>query len=160
MNNLVSPKTFNDVTLFLYNQKYKDNNIFSWILNHKVITLIIIAIIIYCIYKYYQMNKENFIFEYKNTLNKDNEYQLTADNSMDTPYIRPTFNPSFPVKNQTNYVRYLPDEYPRQTIDNQLIDNSGKLIKNGGILPDQGINDINYTYMPYELEQFKGPIYK
>ena len=54
----------------------------------------------------------------------------------------------------------MQDEYPRQTIDNQLIDNSNKIIKNGGILPDQGINDINYTFMPYEIEQNKGPFYR
>lgn len=150
----------NDAALYLYNQK-KETGIFTLISEHKIITLIIICIIIFFIYQYYQMNKqnENFMFEYKNTLNKNNEYHLDADNSMNTQYIRPTFNPYFPVSKQTNYVRYLQDEYPRQTIDNQLIDNSNKLIKNGGILPDQGLNDINYIFTPYELEQFKGPIY-
>ena len=104
--------------------------------------------------------QENFMFEFNNTLNDDNEYQLTADNSMNTPYIRPTFNPSYSVKSQQSYVRYLSSEYPRQKGDkNILVDNSNKLIKNGGILPDQGISGINYGFSPIIKPQNKGPDY-
>lgn len=104
--------------------------------------------------------QENFMFEFNNTLNDDNEYQLSADNSMNEPYIRPTFNPNYPVKSQQSYVRYLPSEYPRQKGNkNILIDNSGKLIKNGGILPDQGISWMNYGFSPIIKPQNKGPDY-
>lgn len=104
--------------------------------------------------------QENFMFEFKNTLNDDNEYQLTADNSMTEPYTRPTFNPNYSVKSQQSYVRYLPSEYPRQKGNkNILVDNSGKLIKNGGILPDQGISGINYGFSPIIEQQNKGPDY-
>ena len=104
--------------------------------------------------------QENFMFEFKNTLNDENEYQLTADNSMNELYTRPTFNPNYSVKNQQSYVRYLPSEYPRQKGDkNILVDNSNKLIKNGGILPDQGISDMNYGFSPIIGQQNKGPDY-
>ena len=152
--NLVNSKTLNDIALLLYTQKGNETGIFAWIKEHKIISFIILCIIIFLWYKYKELQKnpnkkswidnlrhtqdlnndpkqENFMFEFNNTLNDENEYQLNADNSMNTPYIRPTFNPNYSVKSQQSYVRYLPSEYPRQKGDtNILTDNSGKLIKN------------------------------
>ena len=181
--NLVNSKTLNDIALLLYTQKGNETGIFAWIKEHKIISFIILCIIIFLWYKYKELQKnpnkkswidnlrhtqdlnndpkqENFMFEFNNTLNDENEYQLNADNSMNTPYIRPTFNPNYSVKSQQSYVRYLPSEYPRQKSDtNILTDNSGKLIKNGGILPDQGISGINYDFSPIIGQQNKGPDY-
>ena len=157
--NLIASKTLNDIALLLYTQKNNETGIFAWIKEHKLITFIIICIIIFLWYKYKQITlKENFMFEFKNTLNDNHEYQLQADNSMTEPFIRPTFNPNYSVRSQKSYVRYLPNEYPRQS-GNQLVDNSGKLIKNGGILPDQGISDISYEFSPIIRPQHKGPDY-
>ena len=158
--NLINSKTMNDIALLLYNQKNKETGLFTWILEHKILT-IIICVIIYFIYKKYkELSTENFMFEFKNTLGKDNKYHITADNSMATPYIRPTMNPTIPINNQTSYVRYLPNEYPYKKIDGLLNDHSGKLVKNGSILPDQGIPDMNYTFTPIPGEQNKGPQYR
>ena len=181
--NLVNSKTLNDIALLLYTQKGNETGIFAWIKEHKIISFIILCIIIFLWYKYKELQKnpnkkswidnlkhtqdlnndpkqENFMFEFNNTLNDENEYQLNADNSKNTPYIRPTFNPNYSVKSQQSYVRYLPSEYPRQKSDtNILTDNSGKLIKNGGILPDQGISGINYGFSPIIGQQNKGPDY-
>ena len=170
--NLVNSKTLNDIALLLYTQKGNETGIFAWIKEHKLLTFIIICIIIFLWYKYREIQKnlnkrswinekpkqENFMFEFKNTLNDNDEYQLEADNSMNDPYIRPTFNPSYSVRSQQSYVRYLPSEYPRQS-GNFLVDNSGKLVKNGGILPDQGISDMKYDYSPIIGQQNKGPDY-
>jgi len=202
--NLVNSKTLNDIALLLYTQKGNETGIFAWMKEHKIITFIIICIIIFLWYKYRELQKnpnkrswiddninnkelndnpkqENFMFEFKNTLNDNDEYQLDADNSMndpytspaqlrrtsrreiplgDFPYTRPTFNPGYSVRSQKSYVRYLPSEYPRQSGNrNILVDNSGKLIKNGGILPDQGISDMKYDFSPIIGQQNKGPDY-
>lgn len=183
--NLVNSKTLNDIALLLYTQKGNETGVFAWMKEHKIITFIIICIIIFLWYKYRELQKnpnkrswindlghtqnlndnpndnpgqENFMFEFKNTLNNNNDYQLDADNSMNEPYIRPTFNPGYSVRSQKSYVRYLPSEYPRQS-GNHLVDNSGKLVKNGGILPDQGISGMKYDFSPVIGQQNKGPDY-
>lgn len=157
--NLINSKTMNDIAILLYTQKDNSSNIISWIINHKIITLLIIIICYFIYKKYNAITNENFIYEYKNE-NINNKYQLIPDNSMDTPYIRPTMNPSYPISQQQNYVRYLPNEYPYEGLDGVLHDYSNKQLKNGSVLTDQGIQDINYTYTPIIQEQYKGPIYK
>ena len=47
--NLINSKTMNDIALLLYNQKNKESGLFTWILEHKILTIIICVIIYFSI---------------------------------------------------------------------------------------------------------------
>lgn len=72
--------------------------------------LILTIFIIFVIWKYKTKKeaKENFFYDDNDKINE--------------PIQRPTFNPHLPVNQQISYVRYLPDEYFKGAINNDIQD--------------------------------------
>lgn len=168
-NRLLDPSVTNQLLLMSYNNRENTIGIFGWINNHRILTILIICIIFY-IYLYYQSHKENFIYDYHNVTYSDHKnnnhnekkyykYNTILDKSNTRKFIRPTFNPHYPVAIQNSYVRYLPNEHVYQTPDGKLKDHSNKLIKNGSVVTDEGIQNISYIQLPDSGIQFKGPEY-
>jgi len=108
------------------------------------ISVILIAVILYYLYR---QKNENF-------------------GGMDSPYeriARPTFNPRYPVSEQTPYVNYLPDHVP--------VISNGEFKDNVQVIPRTPITNIDtrqedilardYVAPPQHNEyQYSGPYYR
>lgn len=116
------------------------------ILPNKGVFIVLLIIAIILLYRYFkrQENQENF------EQDKPNPYYANYTNfsGMDSPYeriARPTFNPSYPIAEQTSYVNYLPDHVPV---------NSNGLWKNN-------VQKQSYIAPPLHDDcQYSGPYYR
>lgn len=113
------------------------------ILPNKGVFIVLLIIAILLLYRYFK-RQENFETD---TPNPDYA-NYTNFSGMDLPnerIARPTFNPSYPVAEQTSYVNYLPDHVPV---------NVGGLWKNN-------VQNQSYVAPPLHDEcQYSGPYYR
>lgn len=101
-----------------------------------LLIILLIIFILFLIYKYYT----------KDTTGDDEGYQNIKRNKylkeQDEINFRPTFNPFYPVKDQTSYVNYLPDE-------RYIEDSKGNLTSYFEQHPDEFVRVNKYQY-PYD----------
>lgn len=135
------------------------------------ISILILLIILFLVYRYFTFKKEKKIMETEKFNGNTNENTKNIYSSNDGRYLlkkfddvepineriaRPTFNPSIPISKQQSYVNYLPDEIPVR-VNGELVDNVSRVNMQGNEIPyyapQNEPNNIQYTGPFYNASQ-------
>lgn len=155
----------NRVALSLISERQKSKSFLSFLKNNIFVLLIILIIIAIIIWRFKHPDSENFMFDEEMRVSPLGDSYTTQLDPNYNNFYRPVFNPYYPTEMQNSYVRYLPNELLYADSYGNITDNSTKISKTGGIIPDQGINDMEYSPVNfvtnfYPHQQFsKGPEY-